>query len=155
MVAFLVKCFHKCFGSNRSRDLIYLHRVCQYVNICKNIALPKSYDVMDKFSEDRPPPCFFESLTRDPCPQLKQVQKGVKPKPFLINQSRSQSFDLKVVHYPLFVFAPTYVQTQLYHSENGISVQREQSPWKLERFVELSHRKISGIKLEVIRTTSK
>ena len=36
---FLLKCFHKCLGRNRSRDLICISCVRQYVDICKHIML--------------------------------------------------------------------------------------------------------------------
>ena len=52
MVPFLLKWFHKCFGRNRSRDLICISCVGQYVEICKHIKLPKFYDVTAKCSED-------------------------------------------------------------------------------------------------------
>ena len=51
-------CSPECCGRNRSRDLIYIRRVCQFVDICKHITLPKSYDVMAKSSEDRQLLCF-------------------------------------------------------------------------------------------------
>ena len=37
MVPFLVKRFHEFYGRIRSRDLIYIRRICQYVDICKHI----------------------------------------------------------------------------------------------------------------------
>ena len=60
MVPFLLKSFLECCGRDRSRDLIYIRLVCQYVDICKLITLQKSHNRRDKSSEDRPPPCFFE-----------------------------------------------------------------------------------------------
>ena len=48
MVPFLLKCFHKCLDRNKSRDLICISCVGQYVEICKHIMLPKSYDVTAK-----------------------------------------------------------------------------------------------------------
>ena len=39
---FLPKCLHGCCGRNRSRDLTYGRRVCQYVDIRKHNTLTKA-----------------------------------------------------------------------------------------------------------------
>ena len=52
MVPFLLKSFLEFCIRKRSRDLIYISCVCQYVDICKHIMLLKSYDVTAKSSED-------------------------------------------------------------------------------------------------------
>ena len=54
--------FHESSGYNLARDQIYIVRICQYVDICKHFRFPKSYDVMAKSLEDRPPPCFFDQI---------------------------------------------------------------------------------------------
>ena len=67
VVPYLLESFHKCCGRNRSRTLIYILRTCQCDDIHKHIAFRKCYDVLVKSSEDGPPPCFLQQITRDPC----------------------------------------------------------------------------------------
>ena len=52
MVPFLLKRFLEFCIRKKSRDLICISYVRQYVDICKHIMLPKSYDVTAKTSED-------------------------------------------------------------------------------------------------------
>ena len=70
---FLLNSFLELCGRNRSPDLIYIRLVSQYVDISKQITLSKSHDVTAKCSDDSPPPCFLEQITRDPC--LKFLEK--------------------------------------------------------------------------------
>ena len=42
------------------RNSIYIHRVCQYFDICNHVTLRKSHEVTAKSSDDRSPSYFFK-----------------------------------------------------------------------------------------------
>ena len=44
-----------------------MYNACQYVDIFEHITLLKPYDTKARSSKDRPTPCFFEFITKEPC----------------------------------------------------------------------------------------
>ena len=79
---FLLKDFPRFFGRIESRDLICIRLTSQKNPFRIFICLLRVYVVMNKASEDGPPPAFFRKVTADPCLYLPEFPEDLPNRVF-------------------------------------------------------------------------